>query len=188
MKITSKIVKDLHRYMARVYKFKIIDKADAAEMRLVAQFIGRFIMMKDEDFLKRFATTIGDRVYLPYTPGEGSKYQLFKQICTITHEARHVYDFRRHPWEMGTYLFSKSSRTESEFRAYSTYLYLYWWRYGRLPNMTALARKIRVYGCDSENERVLYGCLRMTAPIVKRGHVANSVAKRALRWLKRRCK
>lgn len=187
-RITSDLTKKFHRYMMKTYHFDIIDKPNAYEMQIAARFVSQFTSIGYEDFLKKYSTTVGNRVYIPYTIGKGNHYQLFNQICTITHEARHVKDFRRNPADMGHYLICQRKRTEIEYRAYSTYLYLYWWRYGKLPNIWKVAQKLSNYGVGAEHVKVMYKCLRMQTPIIKRDRIANSVAKTAITWLKRNCK
>ncbi len=186
--ITPKLTINFHKYMARKYKFKIVKKSDSDMMKVIAIFLSYLVSIKPEDFMKKFSTTIWDRVYVPYEIGKGNRSQLFRQICTITHESRHVYDFRKNSITPLLYLGDKTKRTEMEFKAISTCLYLYWWRYERLPNIWEKVSILTKYGLDKTDIKVAYKCLLMQTPIVKKDKIANSVAKTAIRWLKRYAK
>src|SRR5690606_22024002 len=73
------------------YGTRIIDKASAAEMRLVGWFLERIGVLDAATFLERFTTTIGRRIYAPFTPGTPTpRHGLWSQMVICVHEHQHV--------------------------------------------------------------------------------------------------
>lgn len=187
--ITSEIVIKYHKYMAKTYEFQIIDKLNAPEMQIIAATIKKFIPIDSESFLKKYATTLYNRVYIPYKIGKGSKTELFRQIRIITHEAQHVVDFREDPYKMATYLALDSERAKIESRAMSTNLYLYWWYGKKFPNLTDIAYELYYYGLGTIDQNVVRTHLTIHTPIARRGQIPNNlVVKKGIIWLNRNCK
>lgn len=186
--ITSEEVIKFHIYMSQIYEFKMFDKSKKIEMHLIARFIECFVPISSKKFLEQYSTTIGNRVYLSYTIGKGTKTQLFDQICTLVHETQHVVDFCENQLNMASYLFHRLSRSKLETKALSTYLYLYWWYYNRIPNIKKLTNQLRYYGLTETDRQNVYKRLKMEIPIVKRGYVRNPIVKKAIKWLNRNCK
>jgi hypothetical protein len=68
------------------YGTRIIDKSSAAEMKLVGWFLERIGVLDQAAFLERFTTTIGRRIYAPFTPGTPTaRHSLWSQIVICVH-------------------------------------------------------------------------------------------------------
>ena len=187
--ITSDLVVKYHKYMAKTFGFKMFNKSNAIEMQLLAKILGYFVPINEGVFLSRYSSTIYNRVYVPYTMGEGTKSELFRQICQITHEAQHVSDFTDDPLLMIRYLALDSERGKIEAQALATEIYLQYWYDGQMPNLTKMAEKLYYYGLEPNDQIMVRTHLQIHTPIARRGQIPNSlVAKMGIAWLKRNCK
>jgi hypothetical protein len=175
--------------MARAFGFSIIDKANAAEMQLVAAAISQYTPIDYHTFIRRYSTTIYNRVYLSYYDkiGKGTVKSLFDQIRILTHETQHVADFKENPTKMVLYGIP-SERTKIEAHAMANELYLYWCFYGKLPNLKEMTDKLYYYGLDETDRAVARKHLLVHAPIARRGAIPNDlVVRKAIRWLDKNC-
>lgn len=160
-------------HMAHHHGFRFGDKSKAPEMALVAQFLPRLgVKITEEDFLRRFSTTVGTYVYLAdaLTP--------WQRIVVCTHEAIHVEQCRKAlGWlafvtdlavtvadaEAGLgdlaakltallsafswgYLTSLELRAADEARAYQAQQHLGVWRAGAPEPLDALCEHLTHYG------------------------------------------
>lgn len=187
--ITSEIVIKYHKYMAKTYGFQIINKLNVPEMRIIAATLKKITPIDSKSFLEKYATTLYDRVYVPYKIGKGSQSELFRQIRIITHEAQHVADFRDEPYKMAIYLALDSERAKIEARALSTSIYLYWWKNNVVPNLTTITKELYYYGLDATDQNVVRTHLTIHIPIARRSQIPNNlVVKKGIAWLNRNCK
>jgi hypothetical protein len=183
--ITPDLVVAYHKYLAKTFNFRIINKNHAPEMQLIAEFLPRFVSIDKETFLAKYSTTLYNLVYSPHDIGSGSERQLFRQIKIITHEAQHVADFTDDPLEMMAYLVP-SSRAHLEARAKSTSIYLQWWYNQKVPNLIEFTASLYDYGLKKSDIDVVSKHLRMHIPIAKRDQIPNDlVVKKGISWLNR---
>lgn len=79
------------------------------------------IGMPSEDFLANFATTIGQRIYVPFKPGVPfNQWALVEQCVLLAHEHKHVRQWRESPIKYPSlYLTSPEYRGNIETNAYS---------------------------------------------------------------------
>ena len=187
-KITSKQVKDFWKYMGRAYRFKVIDKSNATEMRIVGWALDMMGIQNRKNFLKNFTTTVGNRVYIPFEIGKGTQRQLVQQVITCTHEAQHVAQYRRDHSFLLKYLLSDSSRALYEADAYRTNMEIYWWFYKKLLSPGMLANKLKSYSVGKSDIRVVKKHLLSASKTVKYGGVITGTSKKAIRWLNRNVK
>jgi hypothetical protein len=186
--VTPDIVVEYHRYMAKIFGFQILPKS-SPEMVAIAALIERFAPIDATVFLKKYSTTLYNRVYIPYEIGKGGKSELYRQIRVITHEAQHVADFRENPTSMILYIAICSERAKIEARALSTAIYLDWWYKGKIPNLTNLAKKLHYYGLDATDQAMVRAHLLIHAPIARQSQVPNNlVIKKGISWLSKHCK
>lgn len=187
-KVTSKQVKDFWKYMGRAYRFEVIDKSEAAEMRLVSWALDAMRIQDQKDFLKNYTTTLGNRVYVPFEIGKGTQKQLVGQIITCTHEAQHVAQYRRDRSFMFKYLLSDSSRALYEADAYRANMEIYWWFHKKLLSPTMLANKLKGYSVGKSDIRVARKHLISASKTVQYGGVITGTSKKAIRWLNKNVK
>lgn len=187
--ITSDTVVSYHKYMAKTFGFKIFDKSNAIEMQLLAKVLKYFAPIDAKSFLEKFSSVLYNRVYIPYTIGDGTKSELFRQIRRITHETQHVSDFVDDPLLMIRYLALDSERGKIEANALATEIYLQWWYNGTIPNLTKMAEKLYYYGLEPNDQIMVRAHLQIHIPIARRGRVPNNfVARKGIAWLNRHCK
>jgi hypothetical protein len=182
--VTSEMVVKFHKYMAKTFGFQIVNKNDAVEMKLIAQFLPYFAPISSKEFMSQFSTTIYDNVYLSYEIGKGNKYELWRQIRVITHESQHAVDFQKNPMDMMWYLTLDTARTTLESRAMATSIYLQWWYNRAIPNLKKMTDNLYYYGLSPNDQRVARKHLLVHAPIAKKSQVPKKlVAHKAIAWL-----
>ena len=111
--LSPELVRDFWRHMTGAYGTRVIDKSSAWEMRLVGMFLARINVLDEEEFLRRFTTTIGKRIYTPFEVGVPDEhYDLWSQISVCVHEHQHVEQLLRDGWLKfaGRYLVSSVGR------------------------------------------------------------------------------
>lgn len=179
-------VRGLWAHMTEHFGCRVINKADAAEMKIVAFALGRLGILDSGEFLKNYATTIGNRMYLPFEIGvPANGWGLFTQVTIAAHECQHVHQSE----QMGLvtygarYLTSTSQRTLFEAEAYRASLEMEWWRSRTMPNPAKIAEHLRGYGVTNADVQVATTMLRMAAESIKRGAVINQASSVAIAWL-----
>jgi hypothetical protein len=169
------------------YGTRIVDKASAAEMKLVGWFLGRIGVLDQATFLERFTTTIGRRIYVPFTPGTPTpRHSLWSQLVICVHEHQHVEQLVRDGAATFSlrYLASPAARAAYEADAYRCNLELHHWYTGQLPSPRELAERLRSYGVRDVDIDVAETTLIAAARTVKAGGIITPAAKFALAWLR----
>lgn len=136
--------------MARTFGASYVDKKNSLTMKYVGKFLGLLGIVDEEQFLKRFATTVGTTIYLPFEPGVITPdWPLYAQFVVITHELEHVSQFH----EEGAYrfcaryLFLKADRAHYEMDAYGCHVELARY-FGRKVDFDDLAANMKSYALD----------------------------------------
>lgn len=183
---TPEVARAFVAHMAQTFSAVISPKKNAIEMLAVASALSRMGVLDRQDFLANYATTLGRRVYLPFTPGEASGvWNLWAQMVTFTHECQHVVQYDR----LGAlrfgrdYLASSSGRAKLEAEAYRTNLELHHWRFGVVSDAHLLASGLRSYGCNDADIAFADQYLRLSGASVAAGAVINRSTRTALEWL-----
>ena len=183
---SSQQVRDLWAYMTKRYGTRVIKKSNARMMRLVARALALMGVMDAESFMRRFTTTIGKRIYVPFEIGvEKKSWDLFDQMVICVHEHQHVEQANKEGFLRFArrYLFSKAARAGYEAEAYRCNMELCFWRTGKVLDPSELAQLLRSYGCRSADIKVAEKSLRISAETVRRGGVVNRASQRAIAWL-----
>lgn len=113
----SEVVRALWDFMTREYGTRVIAKANAVEMQLVAQALGLIGVLDPEAFLRDYTTTLGRRIYVPFEPGRATEGRsLWGQLAVCVHEHQHVEQLDREGWFKfaGKYLLSSAGRAAFE--------------------------------------------------------------------------
>jgi hypothetical protein len=169
------------------YGTRIVDKSSAAEMKLVGWFLERIGVLDQATFLERFTTTIGRRIYVPFTPGTPTpRHSLWSQLVICVHEHQHVEQLVRDGAVTFSlrYLASPAARAAYEADAYRCNLELHHWHTGQLPSPRELAERLRSYGVRDADIDVAETTLIAAARTVKAGGVITPAAKFAIAWLR----
>ena len=178
-------VRAFWQYMQSRFGTSVVNKRDAVEMQVVAHALQLLGIQSRDRFLQNFTTTLGRRIYTPFTVGVGDPtWSLWAQLVVCVHEHQHVIQRNNNAitFEL-SYLFSKAARAHWEAEAYRSDLELQFWRYGSVPSPKELAEKLLDYGCRREDVEVAAKELALSAASVRRGAVLNEATHAALGWL-----
>jgi len=164
----AELVREFWRQMTRAYGTRVIDN--------------------EGEFLRRYTTTIGKRIYTPFDVGMPHEhYDLWGQITVCVHEHQHVEQLLRDGWLKfaGRYLVSSAARAAYEAEAFRSNMELHFWRFGEIPNLRLLAKGLEHYGCDQNDIDMAERMLELSAATVRRGGVVNRSSQKAISWLER---
>lgn len=165
---------------------EVMDKGSASEMRLVAEFLDLLGVIRSRDFMSRYTTTFGSRIYVPFQIGEASRsWPLWAQIVVCVHEHVHVVQDRSagglaFAWD---YVTSPAARTQYEVEAYTTGLALEHRYRGSIPNPRIYADLLLNYGCSLADVEVAEKAMRLQLPAIRRGALPGPVLQWAVPWL-----
>jgi hypothetical protein len=180
--VQPETVRALWAFMQDRYRTSVRSKADATEMVVVAYALERMGILSAQAFLRQYATTIGRRIYLPFTPGEG--VDLWAQIVTCVHEHQHVEQLDREGLEFAfNYVARPAKRALYEAEAARSNMEMHFWRTGQVPSADAIASGLRAYGLSEADVAAAREALRMSAVTVRAGGVVNGASRAALEWL-----
>lgn len=185
MTLTPKHVVDFASFMSRRYNTSFVLKREAPEARFVASFIQLFASIEPEAFLEQWATTIGARIYLPFTPGDTEDpSKLWGQVLTITHETQHVIQHYREGLDYSmSYATQPARRALWEAEAYRTSSALWFWRHGWVLDPAEVLAPLASYGLGPHERAVAERYLRLSLVSIKRGLVLDDAARSAIAWL-----
>jgi hypothetical protein len=179
-------VRDFWAFMTKHFRTRAVVKADAIEMRAVSAALDAMGVADKRDFMSRFATTIGRRIYLPFTPGDDqTTWDLWEQMRTCAHEHQHVVQLDRDgALRFGyRYLRSDAARAQYEAEARTTELELHFWRFNSIPHLELAIEGLASYSLGKNDIAAALTTLRSNAEAVKRGAVLTQAGRVAIDWL-----
>jgi len=185
--LTSDLVRRFWHHMAARFRAQIVPKASAAEMQIVSELLNRMGIADKDDFMRRFATTIGRRIYLPFAPGDVSPgWGLLSQVETCVHECHHIvqYDSLGPPMFVYQYVVSKARRALLEAQAYRTNLEMRFRLTGQMLDPASLAASLRSYDVSEADVLVATRILAAAVPTIRAGGVMGPACSEAQRWLR----
>jgi len=180
------LVREFWAFMTRHFRTRAVVKADAVEMRAVGAALEAMGVGDKRDFINRFATTIGRRIYLPFTPGDdNSTWDPSEQLSTCAHEHQHVVQMDRDgALRYGyRYLRSDAARAQYEAEARTTELELHFWRFGSIPRLETLVKGLSSYSLSKSDIEAALTTLRSNAETVRRGAALTQAGQVAIEWL-----
>jgi hypothetical protein len=171
-------------YMTAHYGTSVLNKQDALEMRLVARLLGALGIVDRDSFLQQFTTTIGRRIYIPFTIGDAATLDLWSQLILCVHEHQHVvqHDQLGLRYEL-TYVTSKPRRARYEAEAYRSELELAAWRGRPSPNPHQLALMLSSYGVDDADRAMAARLFASWDVSIRHGAVLGEASRIAIAWL-----
>jgi hypothetical protein len=188
MKITSEIVKTVWAELPAKYGATVTSKDDSVWMRACAGFLDLLGILEPEVFMRRYATTIGREIFVPFVPGyrnvDGS-WLLTAQLITCAHECRHVQQYEDDKSYPLQYLLSTGNRAVYEAQAYTVNMELGWHLFKHTPNPDTHARKLKSYGCSESDIKVARTALDSAASTILAGGVINRQTRETLEIVQR---
>lgn len=190
MKITGEQVQQFWLYMSKKYKFEVVDKNNAIEMKLVAWALEQMGIMNEQSFLAGYSTTVSlgniRKVYVPFDIGKGNPNDLKNQILICGHETKHVVQGQQDRRFLLKYLGSDTARAYYEMDALRVDMELAYFLSGKCPNPRTLANKLIWYSIEAPDRRTVEKHLKAAKKIVERGGVFTGISKDAIRWWKKK--
>lgn len=96
---------------------KVFEKGSKVIMRIAARIVARRTETTEEQFLGDFVTTVGRRIYVPFTLGvEKDDWSWRDQMLLCVHEHQHVVQWRRQPVRFLTQ-YARDTRKRALFEA-----------------------------------------------------------------------
>lgn len=183
--LTPALVIDLYGYMSSGYHSRVVQKGGSNAMQAAGWALDLMGIQDAQTFMKRYATTIGRTIYLPYAVGASQDPAvLAKEIATCVHEHQHVEQYDAGGWRwQWAYMTDPTARARYEAEAYATNLEMAYWYDGGHLDPAALAAKLRAYGCGTADIAVAARMLAASASIAWRGGIAHTPSRRAIAWL-----
>jgi hypothetical protein len=184
MNFTPERVKAFYAAAAKQYDAEFVDRRDSDLMKLIGTFLDGIGVLDKEKFLNDFTTTIGNIVYIGYTPGDTSSgHSLAGQVETAVHEIQHIIDFDDDPVGfMVRYLVDKSARTEYECRAYAAGLEWTWKTTGKSCDIGRAAQSLLSYGLQQQHCDFMRQYLDVQDDVFRQGGAVSPVVAWAWKW------
>lgn len=179
--LTSDIIRRAWAHMEIAFGSKLARK-DAPEMELIANMMG---VLDAHAFLHEYTTTLGKTIYAPFEVGvESPGYDFASQLILCTHEHQHVKQFLDGgPRFSLDYLVDSAHRAAYETEAMKCNMEVYFWLYGRTPNVQTLANHLKHYACTDDDIAVTAKALGMVEKTVGLGGVSSDAGKVMIAWL-----
>ncbi|MBA2663082.1 MAG: hypothetical protein H0U74_12370 [Bradymonadaceae bacterium] len=184
--ITGKLVEAFWQHMAQRFATRSRLKHDALRMRATAHALALIGVLEVPVFMERYTTVWGHTIYTPFVVGvAASDEALWWQIVVCTHEHQHVVQFERDGQlaYMARYLGSSRQRALLEAEAYVCNMELHHWRHGTMPDLQALAAKLRDYGCQPADIAAAHALYLEAAPAIEAGRIVSEASRVAIDWL-----
>lgn len=189
MRLRDLTPEDLAAYAEFVqtkYNCAVLRKDQATEMQVAAELLDALGYVARDVFMRDYATTLANRIYLPYTPGDASR-DLLTQLMVLAHEASHVHQYQttglRFAW---MYVSDPEDRAVFESEAMRTEIPIQWQYADQAYDTTWASNNLTAYGCSANDIATAKALLDAAAEIVYRGGVTTAVARDTVAWLKDR--
>lgn len=184
--LTAEHVKAFWAFMQAKYDTQVVSKAQAPEMKFIAEALGIMKIVDKEAFLTRFTTTVGTVIYTPFDVGvEKSPHSLLAQIVVCTHEHQHVVQLREHGVTfLLNYLLNSTSRSAYEAEAYRVSMTMLYYLLGDAGDPGAYADALKSYGTTEADQAFVKEYLRLSLPTIHAKGVPDEASQVALGWLR----
>lgn len=178
MEINDRLVDTFTRRLCYKYSCEIVTK-DKSWLKYVARYVDMFSNISQEEFMREYTTTIGNKIYMP--DGYTRNWVFIK---LVTHEVQHVADFAKNPEDMIMYCLSKQRRGYLEMRAMTTSFELEWWKNKRLLNPQKYSRRLLDYGLENEHVEFVEKGLTSCMLSIQQGKIITPVGRDSISLLK----
>jgi len=184
----SVVARDFAAFARSNFGAEVVEKENAVEMKIVAfgMDIGRQFgagLAKSEEFMTRFTTTLGTRVYMP----AATRNNPLRFISVLVHEIQHVLQFKESAVEFSwLYLNEPEARVRYEADAYAAGIAIDQWLTGRLPTdaiESIVAGLVGAYHVRPEDADLATDILRSHMASLKSGIVMTRAARESIKFL-----
>lgn len=179
---------DLEACLCTRFKVQLTEKGDSAVMRGVAAAFGVASMLganvpSSDEFLTRFATTLGPVVFLPSGMPRGKRRTLL-----VLHEIAHAWQFWNAPlFFPRAYLQSSERRATYEAEAERGRIEGAWLLYGELPTAEGVGAFLEHgYACDAADVTLAQQLVDAAATAASSGHISSPVGLAVRDWMQAR--
>lgn len=183
---TDEMLADLEAYLCKRFRVQVTEKGDSAIMRGVALVFGVAAMLgvnvpTSEEFLTRFATTLGPVVFLPSGMPRGKRRTLL-----LLHEIGHAEAFWAEPlFFPRAYLQSGEKRAAYEAQAERGRIEGAWLLYGELPTADHVHSFMQHgYAVDAPDVTLAQQLVDIAATAADSGVVSSPVGLAVRDWLR----
>lgn len=172
---TPDAIRAIARAVCARFDCEIVDKRTDDGMRALSHVLAPSI--PPADFVSRYATAIGRRIFLPFTPGEFSdQWPAWSQGRIIVHEAEHVEQFRLDPLFPARYLLATPWRAIYEAQALAAGWQFDRWRGAKHLPPDQQALSLHSYALDAEAKAAAVAVLESSLASLSDGVLVSEVA------------
>lgn len=186
-------VREAWRVTCARYGTTVVDKATAADQKLIAKILDAWGIVPDERFMHSFVTTIGSRICVPFTPGVADEvWSLRDQLEVLVHENEHrVQDLLCGPDPNLEYEFAyatnSTKRAYIEMVCYRAGISARWHLWHEAPDMDRIARSMKAsYACNDADVAMVLKMLRLSWISIRKGAMPSEVARFVCEYLEAR--
>jgi len=142
-------------------------------------------VLDKDDFMERYATTLGWQIYLPFKPGDRSR-DLLSQVRLCAHEHQHVIQFFRDADFAVAYLTDPELRGNYEAECYRCNMEVHYWGTGKMLDPASTAARLKHYALEEKDILFVQKQLELAAITIKAGGIHNQASKDVIRFLQNR--
>ncbi len=179
-------VRQAWRVTCAKYGTVVVDKATAEDQKLIAKILDAMGIVPDDAFMTRFVTTLGSRIYVPFTPGTATPiWSLRAQVDVLGHEHEHVWQDRGAGGVEYAFRYATNStmRAYYEMQAYRVDMAIEWQLWRNELDPSAVASVLRNYDCDEADIVMVTKMLRLSMVSIRKGAVPSEVARFVIDWM-----
>jgi hypothetical protein len=170
MQITKDMVKRAWHFMCDKHKTRGVEKDHSTASEALAAALAIMGIVDKDEFLHRYATTLGHTIYLPFEVGETSDWTLLEQLAVCAHEHVHVRQFHKNDF-ITHYCLSSAKRALYEAEAYRATMEVYHWATGTCPSPKNIANVLKDYMCNKDDIRNARLYLDKSLDVVEKGAI-----------------
>jgi hypothetical protein len=186
-------VREVWRVTCAKYGTTVVDKRTAEDQKLIARILDAMGIVPDADFMTRFVTTLGNRIYVPFTPGTVTPiWSLRAQVEVLVHENEHrVQDLLAGPDPNLEYEFNyatnSTKRAYFEMVCYRAGIATRWRLWREEPDMNRIAQSMKEsYACDDADVAMVLKMLKLSWISIRKGAMPSEVARFVCEWFEAR--
>jgi len=182
--LTPELTKQFYIEACQKFGATIVQKDDSEFMAAIATVLNQLNITDRDDFMKRFTTTIGTKIYVPFDVGIAGDYTLEDQVDVLVHELVHVQQYdANEPKFVLCYLLNEAARAEYEAQAYSADMEMHYWRTGRIYDIRGRAQLLDNYALEQDEINFAAEYMESIATTIQEGAAVNNVAAWAMDWM-----
>jgi hypothetical protein len=185
MNLSPQMVREYAKFMFDSYRLKPRYKRSSWEMIFLNFALSRLGITEKDEWLNRYATILGQNVYLPFVPGTMTKrWDLKDQVACIAHECQHGFQMKKEGSSKWNYLYFSSSAKRSNYEAdaYSTSLEVYHYL-GVALDPVETAKTLFNYGCKKDDVETVKLRLVLFERLVQKGGYSTNAGVKAIKYL-----